>query len=468
MIRPAIIPGAEFGQPAHVRPSALAPAALPVADEPANSGADQRGLKTPLSVDAWALPPPMLEQRVVLLRSAHKPSKKPLLTRLSGVTPQPTRWLWRGHFARGHLHIIAGRGGVGKSTLVADLLARMSSGAAWPDGGKNGTQGDVVVISTEEDPATLHGKFGAAGADMARVHVLPPTFSFRDDLPALERALDGLADPVALLLDPVLVAIEGGDSNEAAAVRRQLGRVLDMCQRRSIALIGISHLAKSSENRDPAERVLASGAFTALARQVFIVTKDRTQSQSRHDRLAVLVKSNIARMDGGWRFGVDERDLGNHIETVAAHWGERVTGDPVDLLRAAEGEGGTSSPDAERPDPAAEFLRENLADGPQAVVSIIAAGKARGIPERQTRKAFAALGGTSTKSTFDGPRMWHLPVPLQNSQSSQSSQSSRPTLQSSEGAEPSAPIGTHYASHERVECCERDELCELFTGEAAP
>jgi AAA domain len=44
------------------------------------------------------------------------------------------QWLWPNWLARGHLTILGGEPGIGKSMVVTDLAARMSAGSVWPDG----------------------------------------------------------------------------------------------------------------------------------------------------------------------------------------------------------------------------------------------------------------------------------------------------------------------------------------------
>jgi len=51
------------------------------------------------------------------------------------VEAQPVRWLWQDQLALGKIAVVAGAANVGKSLLVTgDFAARVSVGAAWPDG----------------------------------------------------------------------------------------------------------------------------------------------------------------------------------------------------------------------------------------------------------------------------------------------------------------------------------------------
>src|SRR5438128_876155 len=43
-------------------------------------------------------------------------------------------WLWKGRIPRGHVTLIDGPPKAGKSFVVLDLVARLSSDSPWPDG----------------------------------------------------------------------------------------------------------------------------------------------------------------------------------------------------------------------------------------------------------------------------------------------------------------------------------------------
>jgi hypothetical protein len=92
---------------------------------------------------------------------------------LADVAPEPVRWLWPDRIPLGKLTVVEGDPAVGKSTLVYDLAARYSSGAAWPDGQLGGQDaGRVLLMSAEDDAAdTIVPRLSAAGASLANIAV---------------------------------------------------------------------------------------------------------------------------------------------------------------------------------------------------------------------------------------------------------------------------------------------------------
>ncbi len=76
---------------------------------------------------------------------AKTPTK--LLIRASSVETRAVEWLWPGRVPLGKMTTFAGLGGLGKTFVLCDITARVTTGTAWPDGEANGIPGDVVVSS---------------------------------------------------------------------------------------------------------------------------------------------------------------------------------------------------------------------------------------------------------------------------------------------------------------------------------
>jgi AAA domain len=74
--------------------------------------------------------------------------------------------------AAGKLTMLAGDASLGKSTLSTDIARRVSTGKAWPDGGRAACD-SIVILSAEDGLAdTLRPRLDAAGADAWRIHVM--------------------------------------------------------------------------------------------------------------------------------------------------------------------------------------------------------------------------------------------------------------------------------------------------------
>ena len=117
---------------------------------------------------------------------------------MDSVVMEPIEWLWPGRIAIGKVTVLAGDGGLGKSTVLFDLAARLSRGDHWPVSPERAPVRSSVILSSEDDAAdTIKPRLAAAGADMTKIHVVDMVrdrrggrrmFSLQADLDALEAA----------------------------------------------------------------------------------------------------------------------------------------------------------------------------------------------------------------------------------------------------------------------------------------
>jgi putative DNA primase/helicase len=92
---------------------------------------------------------------------------------MADVTPVSIEWLWQNRIAIGKVSVLARNGGIGKSTILCDWAARITTGDVWPDGAAACPAGSVIILASEDDLGdTLAPRLMAAGADLARIHVV--------------------------------------------------------------------------------------------------------------------------------------------------------------------------------------------------------------------------------------------------------------------------------------------------------
>src|SRR5262249_11635505 len=74
----------------------------------------------------------------------------PILIDFKDIQARDVEWLWDHKIARGALTVLASDPGLGKSTMLCDLAARMSRHDAWPDKGR-APLGNVMFLSAEDN-----------------------------------------------------------------------------------------------------------------------------------------------------------------------------------------------------------------------------------------------------------------------------------------------------------------------------
>jgi len=314
--------------------------------------------------------------------------------------------LWPGWLARGKFHLLAGGKGVGKSTVLFDIMARLTAGTTWPDG-KPALPGSVLVWSGEDGIAdTITPRFYAAGGNLDRIYFVTTVkekfgerpFDPSQDMLRLIRRAESIPDLALAMIDPVVLALPSrADSHKNTETRRGLQPLVDFAEQRGIALVGVTHFTKGTEDRDPVERVTGSLAFGALPRCIWGASKDDDDRQRRLVRIA----SNIGPSGGGIEYTVYQAPLPDRDFTAQRiEWGKRLTGSPRELLN-----GSKQSAQAK----AEAFLAELLQDGPVPQTDVNAAAKAHCHSWATIRRAQEQLG---IKPKKDG-KVWVWALPEQ-------------------------------------------------------
>jgi hypothetical protein len=256
------------------------------------------------------------------------PARQVRLTDAGTITVRPVTWLWQDRLAVGTVTLLAGREGIGKSTVAYQLAADVTRGTL--PGIHYGTPRDVLIAATEDSWAhTIVPRLMAAGADLTRIHRVDVLTPAGDETPlVVPLDVEGLAararevDAVLILFDPIISRLSDQlDTHRDAEVRRGLEPISAMADKLGVVILGIIHVNKSGTS-DPLNAVMASKAFTSVARAVLYCMRDPDSDDG--VRLLGQPKNNLGRDD--------LPTLTFKIETAVA---TIVDGDPVYTGRVA-------------------------------------------------------------------------------------------------------------------------------------
>ena len=229
----------------------------------------------------------------------------PLVTiRMDEVVAEEVDWLWPGRIPLGKLSILAGQQGTGKSMLALDMAARITQGRAWPDvPDVPQLVGNVVLLSCEDGlKDTIRPRCDAAGADPERVVFVKgmrrpketgvAPFDITRDTRHLEARIEAVGGVRLVIVDP-LGSYFGSkvDAHRDNEVRAVLQPLADLAERQHVAVLAVMHLRKAASD-NALDRVLGSVAFTAVARSVWLLGRDRDDKER---RLLMAGKMNLAR-----------------------------------------------------------------------------------------------------------------------------------------------------------------------------
>ena len=300
----------------------------------------------------------------------------------------PLQALWYPYLMLHCATLLVGDPGKGKSLLIADIIATVTTGRAWPLGDEKPEPGNVLLLSAEDsfDRVTL-ARLREVGADTHRVHRMK---KFRAlDQEYLEKVLDYARKtrPVLIVIDTLSAYLGSGrDMNRQNEVGEFLAQLNELAEEIGCAIIGLVHMNKQS-NEHPLYRVVGSIGFMASVRSAIFLGNDPRDK----DRLALAHgKANGTPMGptivyekvGG---GKDKVPTLKAIEFIDADVGE--------VCRVEKGDVGRPPSATQN---ARDFILEKLTVEPRPWGPLVLAAEARSIASKPT------LVSARTKLAEDG------------------------------------------------------------------
>lgn len=302
----------------------------------------------------WVNPASNAAQPDAVTIDLSAPAGRKLVGRsLSGVKMRAIEWLWTGWIPKGYITLFAGETGAGKSTVLGDVTARITTGKPWPgeyecpDAWR--TPERVLWLGSEDSIEEMTvPRLMACGANLDNVIEIQGvtqqgkrnTFSMQDDLEAVSEWLqsaraEGL--PFAMLvIDPVTSYLPGQklrkvDLTDAGQLRTILEPWLRLAQEHNVAIVCVTHFAKDT-SRTMLHRVMGSAAFAQTCRSLCAVIEPPSTEDYEpgpHEKAMIQVKVNLPEHPGGaWKFstekvtvGTDERN-GKPITATRPNWDE--------------------------------------------------------------------------------------------------------------------------------------------------
>jgi RecA-family ATPase len=233
---------------------------------------------------------------------------------MNRVEKDVVHWVWKNWIPLKKLTVLDGDPGLGKSTLLLDIAARLSRGAPMPDD-STGCGGSALLLTAEDGlDDTVRPRLEAANADLERIVCLrwigegleqrPPAIP--DDVPALEQLC--LEENVRLVVIDPLVAFLANSVDTASDqnVRRVLHLLARVAERCNCAVVLLRHLNKGSS----AKAIYRGGGSIGIigaARSGLLVAADPGRPEG---RVLAVTKSNLARPPQSLGFRLRETPLG--------------------------------------------------------------------------------------------------------------------------------------------------------------
>ena len=311
------------------------------------------------------------------------------LINMEQVEIEKIDWLLYPFIPFGKVTIVQGDPGEGKTTMVLQIIAKLTKGeAVLPSGSDEPALEEKtmdlepvnVIYQTAEDGLgdTIKPRLLSAGADCSRVMVIDDNDQALTMMDArLEEAIIK-TNARLVVLDPIQGFLGTAvDMHRANEIRPLMKRVAVLAEKYHCAIILIGHMNKNSNGKS-SYRGLGSIDFQAAARSVLIVGRIKDEPEV---RVVCHTKSSLAPEGKAIAFRLDKN---NGFEWIGEY------DISADELLNGEGKG-------QKTRKAKEFLLEILADGGMAQKKIEEEAEKLGIKKKTLRNAKMELGIDSVK-----------------------------------------------------------------------
>jgi len=275
------------------------------------------------------------------------------MVRLHTVKPKKAEWVWPHRIPKHGITTLAGVGGLGKTFVLLDTMARITTGQPFPDGSRS-NKADVAIFSAEDDvERVLVPRLLNQRADLSRVHCFTcdnghDFLRLDKHLGELERWVESTPKLRLAVFDPITSFMGKADIYSDPEVRRIFGPLTTIAQRHDLAIVAIIHENKN-EGLSARNRVLGSVAFVNASRAVYRVGKEDAQDD---DICFVQVKNNFAPELPGLSYHVS----GGQDVHPTLHWNKGTVNVSADSL-------GTKSSARRKTERLLEWIKSKSKDG---------------------------------------------------------------------------------------------------------
>ena len=321
------------------------------------------------------------------------------LINMEQVEIEKIDWLLYPFIPFGKVTIVQGDPGEGKTTMVLQIIAKLTKGEAVlpSDSDESALEEKTMVLEpvnviyqTAEDGLgdTIKPRLLSAGADCSRVMVIDDNDQALTMMDArLEEAIIQTKARL-VVLDPIQGFLGADvDMHRANEIRPLMKRVAVLAEKYHCAIILIGHMNKNSNGKS-SYRGLGSIDFQAAARSVLIVGRIKDEPEI---RVVCHVKSSLAPEGKSIAFRLD-KDTG--FEWIGEY---DISAD--DLL-SGDNRG-------QKIHEAKEFLKEILVSGSVAQTKVAEEAESRGIKKKTLWNAKKELEIDSVK--IGNQWFWMLP-----------------------------------------------------------
>lgn len=320
-----------------------------------------------------------------------------VITRGSQVKLEPVKWVMPDWIPERSLVLLAGREGLGKSTIACNIAAQVTNGSL--EGAYEDPRSIVYLHSEDSRSLTVAPRLRAAGADMDKVLFIDVRANEHDilqlprDIHELEKLVE--ANDVGLIVLDAARSMMSTSGTTDRQVREFLEPLVRMCDRQNCVVLALVHFSKA-RGADTGRLILGSIAWSQVPRSVISVAA----TAKKNILVVANTKGNLAPRMRSEKCQINTVELecdDEVAEVGVVEWLGETDENPLDLLA-----GNTADKDID------QWLREFLSDGMKQANEVFVAADASGFSKDQAKRAKKRIGVLARHPGGVGPWYWEL------------------------------------------------------------
>jgi hypothetical protein len=222
-----------------------------------------------------------------------EPERTLSLTSLDSVRTRKPRFLWENMIPYGAFVLMAGKGGVAKSTFAMYLAGGITRGVI--PGHLKDEPATVLYVSHEDSlEEIVKPRAIANGVDMSRFHRLGIQSKniegvsvprLPEDIGLIRQAIKQTGAKV-IIIDPITSTL-GGDNDKLADVRAVVDPLNQLGQELGVSILGIAHFRKGGGAQS--DMVSGSHAWRDAARGLMVFAKEEHMDEDAEDNPPTII-----------------------------------------------------------------------------------------------------------------------------------------------------------------------------------
>lgn len=260
-----------------------------------------------------------------------EPERSVVVTKMEGIKTRKPRFLWENMIPYGAFVLMAGKGGVAKSTFAIYLAGGVTRGVI--PGHLHGQPSTVLYVSHEDSLEEIVKPRAIANeVDLSKFHRLGIASKNIEgvSVPRLPEDMDLIRQAIRLtsakvvIIDPITSTI-GGDNDKLADVRRLVDPLNQLGQELGVCIIGIAHFRKGGGSQS--DLVSGSHAWRDASRGLMVFAKEESMDENADDNPPTIItidKGNGMATGKSFQFRTDVvtmmMDDGQEGTTTKVQW----------------------------------------------------------------------------------------------------------------------------------------------------